>query len=138
MLHPNQRLSMGGGGWLLMGRSAVASGGLGSDLELTFGYGGAIVDVLLHESSETRVSVRTLLGAGNAKVLVPVVGSEIGADNFGVVEPSLDVSRAFSGWLSLKAAASFRFVYAVEDLHQVLSKDLQGFSLSVSLGVHRR
>ena len=74
-------------GWMLTGRSEITGLASGSDLEMSFGYGGAVADVLLHGSAQSRISLRTLFGAGHARVLVPVVGPELNADNFGVFEP---------------------------------------------------
>lgn len=134
-VHP--RVSLGGGGWVLSGKSDLTGLASGSDLEMSFGYGGAVVDVLLHGSERSRVSLRALIGAGHARVLVPVVGPEIGADNFGVLEPELVAARWLAGIVSLQAAVSYRFVFAVEDLPQVMVSDLNGTSLTLSIGIGR-
>lgn len=141
LLHVHPRVSVGGAGWLLVGRSEIVGTSSGSDLELSFGYGGAVADVLLHGSQRSRISLRTLVGAGNAKALVPVVGSEDGADNFGIVEPEVVAAFWLAELLSVRASVSYRFAYGVEDLSQaatvVTSSDLSGMSLALAFGIGR-
>ena len=134
-VHP--RVSLGGGGWLLSGKSEITGLASGSDLEMSLGYGGAVLDVLLRGSEQSRISLRALIGAGHARVLVPVVGPELNADNFGVLEPELVAARWLAGMVSLQAAVSYRFVFAVEDLTQVTASDLKGASLTLSIGIGR-
>ncbi len=122
---------------MLSGKSAITGLASGSDLEMSFGYGGAVADVLLHGSEQTRISLRALIGAGHARVLVPVVGPELGADNFGVLEPELVAARWLAGVVSLQAAVSYRFVFAVEDLPQVTASNMNGASLTISIGIGR-
>ncbi len=137
LLRVHPRVSLGAGGWMLPGKSEITGLASGSDLEMSLGYGGAVVDVLLHGSAQSRISLRTLFGAGHARVLVPVVGPEIGADNFGVLEPELVAARWLAGIVSLQAAVSYRFVFGVEDLPQVTASDLKGASLTLSIGIGR-
>lgn len=134
-VHP--KVAVGGAGWLLAGRSEIVGTTTGSDLELSFGYGGVVADVLLSESPQSRISIRVLAGAGNAKVLVPVVGSEIGADNFGIVEPEVVAAHWLASIFSVRASISYRFAYGVEDLPQVITSDLEGLSFSLGFGIGR-
>ena len=137
LLRVHPRLFLGGGGWLLAGRSEILGASAGSDLELSFGYGGAVAEVLLHSSERNQVSLRTLVGAGNARVLVPVVGPELGSDNFGIVEPEIMAALRLAGVVSLRASVSYRFAFAVEDLPQVVASDLRGPSIGFSVGIGR-
>ena len=137
LIHLHPRFSLGGGGWLLAGRSEIVGTTSGSDLEMSFAYAGALGDVLLFDSPASQISFRLLVGAGNAKVLVPVVESEIGADNFGIVEPELVAAQWLAGILSVRGSLSYRFAYAVEDLPEVVSSDLRGISLALSVGIGR-
>ena len=137
LIQAHPRVAVGGAGWLLVGRSEIVGTTPGSDLELSFGYAGAMADLLLFDSPAGRLSLRMLVGAGNAKVLVPVVGSEIGADNFGIVEPEVVAARWLAGMLSVRASLSYRFAYGVDDLPQVITSDLRGISFAVSVGIGR-
>jgi hypothetical protein len=64
------------------------------------------------------VATRLMLGAGNAKVRLPVIGTEIATDNFGVLEPEITGERPLWSFLALRAQVAYRWVFDVEDLPQ--------------------
>lgn len=130
-LHPD--FSFGGAGWVLLEEPAVETGVPGGGFRLRMAYGGLITAVTLLETPRARLSFRTLLGAGNGKIVLPVSDSEIDADNFGVVEPEIAGTWGLGSYFHLGVGASYRFVFGVEDLTGVSTAHLRGLSGGVSL-----
>jgi hypothetical protein len=127
--------AFGAAGWLMMGSSTVEGDGAGSDLALSVGYGGLLLQATLAGSPDRNLALRALVGAGNAKIKLPVVGSEIAADNFGVLEPEVLGTVTLAGPLQLGLGAAYRHVFGVEDLPNVAAGDLRGFSARVRLSI---
>ncbi|MEJ2203035.1 MAG: hypothetical protein P8170_02890 [Gemmatimonadota bacterium] len=126
LLSTGGRLAVGGAGWIQATDAAIPTGTQGSELELLVAYGGVAVQVALRDREPVGVFVRALLGAGSARVRLPVVGTEIAADNFGVVEPEVAILRHLPSIFSIGAGLGYRFVFGVEDLPGVRSGDLRG------------
>lgn len=136
LLGADARLRFGGAGWVLLGTTAVPSGNPGSPYELRFAYGGLVGELVLVETERGALSLRTLIGAGNAKVTsVPIMTTLIGADNFGVFEPELAGAWRLHRGLHITAAAGYRFTFGVEDLPGVSPSDLRGPSLRTGLAI---
>lgn len=129
-VHP--RISLGGSGWLLNRRSPIDVPSPGSDLEMTFGYGGLLAATGLWEDGGVSLDLRVLAGVGNAKVLVPVGGSEVNADNFGVLEPEVGLTLRLASMLDARITAAYLHAYGVDNLPQVLAADLSAYSLGLS------
>jgi hypothetical protein len=125
--------SFGGSGWVLLEEPTVETGVPGGGFRLRMSYGGALASVTLLETPKVRVSLRTLVGAGNGKIVLPLSETEIDADNFGVVEPEIAGTRALGSFFHLGVGASYRFVFGVEDLTGVSTAHLRGLSGSVLL-----
>jgi hypothetical protein len=138
LLHVHPRLSLGGAGWILHSRSAIDVASPGPDLEMALGYGGVVADARIVAHHRMAVDIRVLAGAGNAKIIVPVVGSEIGADNFGVLEPEVALTLHLTSALGVKLTGAYLHSFGVEDLPPVLPQDLRAFSAGLSLVVGRR
>ena len=79
------------------------------------------------------MGLRLLVGAGSAKVSLPIVGTELAADNFGVIEPEVFGELALRDFAQLRAQLGYRLVYGVEDLPQVGPEHLRGATFTLSL-----
>jgi hypothetical protein len=124
--------SVGGGAWILSQPSDIEGSTPGSDLRLRIAYGGLLVERRLGHTGSVSWAARALLGAGNAKLSLPAVETEIGADNFGVVEPELRASIPLVGWLRFDLRVGYRSVFGVEDLAQVTSAQIRGITAGVA------
>ncbi len=123
--------SFGGAGYVVVHRVDLSQPG--SALELALAYGGLLGEVRIRESDRIRWTARLLLGAGNAKAVVPVVGTELNSDNFGVLEPRLVASAWIARPISAKVEAGYRFVYGLEDIPRMSAEQLRGFVLTASI-----
>lgn len=124
----------GGAGYLMIHPLDLSRPG--SALELRMAYGGLLTGIRLHDGPRLRWAARLLLGAGNAKAVVPVVGTELRSDNFGVVEPEVTASIRVMRLTSVRLGAGYRFVYGVQGLPRVTPAQLRGsfVGLSVAFG----
>jgi len=134
-LELSEALSVGGSGWISSAAIPITGTNIGSDLALHVAYGGLLFEWRLAESASGSLAARLMLGAGNAKVRLPVIGTEIAADNFGVFEPEIIGERPLWSFLALRAQVAYRWVVGVEDLPQVSSAHLRGFSASLSVSL---
>lgn len=126
LLSLDGRFAFGAGGSLMLGATTVESDGAGSDLDLRLAYGGVLLQLNLVGSGDRYLALRALAGAGNAKLEDTVYGLEIGADNFGVVEPEAVGMVSLAGPLQLGFGVGYRHVFAVDDLASLVSADLKG------------
>lgn len=131
------RISLGGAGSVVLGATDLAGSVPGSDLELRVAFGGLLAQLLVLESGERSVWLRLLAGGGNAKVDLAAVGTQIAADNFGVLVPEIAVTVRLVGPLRGGAAVGYRTTFGVEDLPGVARSDLRGLAAGVSLSLHR-
>jgi len=138
LLSLDGHFGFGAAGSLMLGSITVESAGAGSDLDLRLAYGGMLLQMVLAGSRDRSLALRTLVGAGNAKIKDTVYGLEIGADNFGVVEPQLVGTTSLAGPLRLGAGVGYRYVFGVEDLPGVVAADLRSFSARMRLEVRTR
>ena len=128
------RLAFGASGALMASSSTLES--TGSDLEFRMAYGGVLLQFTLVGSEKDRyVALRGLIGAGNAKITEPVAGFEIGADNFGVLEPEVAGALTLAGPLQVGMGVGYRHVFGVNDLPGVTPVDLKGFAARLRLSV---
>jgi len=126
-------LSVGGAGWILLDPVEIGGETPGSDLELRVSYGGIRVRADRATQGPVGVWIGVLAGAGNAKLGLPVVETEIAADNFGVLEPELGVRMLLGNRLSLQASLGFRIVFGAENLPGLSPSDLRGMTFTASL-----
>jgi len=129
------RLSVGGGGWILLGTSRIYAGSADSDRDLRVSYGGVVADLELVRDERWDLRVRALMGAGNGKISLRVAGVQLAADNFGVVEPELCGSWHLSPNASLVGTVAYRYAFGVNDLPSVSDDNLAGVSLGVGFAV---
>jgi len=127
----------GGGGWIQLGEANLDTGGSTTGFRLRLAYGGLVVDWFLGDRAVGQVTLRALLGAGNAKVFLAAgdIEAETGADNFGVIEPEIALHRRLVGPLSGTAGVGYRVVFGLEDLTGVSGSDIRGPSLRVGLAL---
>lgn len=131
----HDRFSFGGAGWVLLGASALPGATPSSDLEFRVAYGGVYTEFRILGSERRNVSVGALMGAGNGKVTLPAVGTQIAADNFGVVEPDVSADLALFGRLHARLTVGYRATFGVEDLPGISATDLRGYVAGVGLTI---
>ena len=125
--------SLGGGGWVLAKPLGISGAEGGSDLDLTISYAGVQSEYRLARVGAGGLALRVLVGAGSAKVSLPIVGTELAADNFGVVEPEVGGVLSVGDFVQLRAQLGYRIVYGVEDLPHIDPEHLRGATLTLSL-----
>jgi hypothetical protein len=125
------RTAVGGAGWMLTAPALIDATETGSESDLIVGYGGVVIHHRFSAPGSSGLGLRLLLGAGNAKVRLPVSGTEIAADNFGIVEPELVGALAIGPHAELRAQVGYRLAYGVEDLPQVTSRSLRGATFTL-------
>jgi hypothetical protein len=137
LLGVGHRVMFGGAGWIQLGESDLDTGGSDAGFRLRLAYGGLVVDWLLMDRVAGRLTLRTLVGAGNGKVFLTAGGgeTETSADNFGVVEPEVALQRPLLGHLHVTAGVAYRAVFGLEDLTGVADGDLRGPSLRIGLAI---
>lgn len=129
------RLAFGGGGWVMTKRSTVEGQTAGARYDFRMAYGGVAAQARLLGNRNHGLELRALVGAGNGKVRLPVVGTLIAADNFGVVEPALaGTVRLFPG-VHLQGSVAWRWAFGVQDLPGVSTDDLRGFSARLGFAI---
>jgi hypothetical protein len=135
LLNLGGRLAFGVGGNLMLGTSVLESDGAAPDLELRMAYAGLLLQVRVLGSARNSLALRGLVGAGNAKIRLPVVGSEVATDNFGVLEPEVVGTFTLMGPLQLGVGAGYRRVFGVGDLPTVAPTDLMGYTARVRISI---
>lgn len=131
------RLALGGTGSVLLGSRSLPGSARGTDQKLRIAYGGLVVQYEVAHRGDRSFWVRLLGGAGNAKVDLALVGTQIASDNFGVLVPEIGGSVALFGPLHVGAALGYRVALGVEDLPGLAPADLRGPSARVLVAVHR-
>lgn len=127
--------TFGGAGWVLTDPVELPGGEPGTGLGLKVSYAGVLTGWELIRSGRLRGEARVLWGAGNAKLELPVVETEIAADNFLVVEPGVSADLLLIGPLHVSGALSYRWATGVEDLPGVSTGHLRGLSVSLGLAI---
>lgn len=127
--------SLGGGGVALLREVHLTGSGSGTGFELGMGYGGILLG--LHYPLRARVGARLgiLLGAGHAEVRDRLTGREVGADNFGVLEPEAALSLPLLSWLHLGGGVGYRMTWGVGDIPLVQPEEFRGATGTLSLRV---
>jgi len=131
LLNLGGRFSFGLAGWTMFSDLPVERPG--GALNFSFSYGGAIGELRLADSGYVVYSARVLLGAGTGKLNLPAVGTEIEADNVGVVEPEACATWNPVRRVRLDAGIGYRAVFGVQDLPGVSGDDLRGPTVRLTL-----
>lgn len=133
------RVYLGGGGYAMSTPVDVAGSGPGTTFELGLGYGGVVVGYQLPlGEGPWWIGANALLGAGNAEVLDPIVGTEIGSDNFFVGEPEVSLGLQLSSHLNASLGAGYRLVAGVGDLAGLRARELRAFTGTLALHLTTR
>ena len=133
------RVYLGGGGYAMSTPVDVAGSGPGTTLELGLGYGGVVVGYRLPlGEGPWWIGANALLGAGNAEVLDPIVGNEIGSDNFFVGEPEVSLGLQLHSHLNASVGAGYRFLAGVGDLAGLRARDLRALTGTLALHLTTR
>ena len=127
------RFALGGGGFTLLQDVEIPGSEGGTGIELGMGYGGLFFQLWQSLPMSLTGEVGLLLGGGNAKVRDPLLGVELGSDNFILMEPSLSAFRSIFRGVHLGMSVGYRMVWSVEDLPLVSAKDLESFTGTLSL-----
>jgi len=127
------RVAFGGGGWLALGAVRIATGRPETDKDLRLAYGGVVVEGMIRRGPDWDLRARALLGAGNAKVADRLIGLQLGADNFGVVEPEVGGSWQLTRGARLTGGLSYRLTFGVGHLPDVSDDSLSGGSVRVGI-----
>lgn len=130
-VHPD--VAFGGSAWVLTEVLNIDGERTGGGLGLRVGYGGGGIWLTLRRSARMRVDAGLLLGAGNAKIELPAVGTEIAADNFFVFEPEVGLAVRMTGWAAARVSVGYRAVTGVEDLPGVGARQLRGSAATIGL-----
>lgn len=140
LLHVSERLAIGGEAVLSLTRVRTTPPSSTDRSELSVRYGGIVASFGRPGAAPSDPwSASLLVGTGTARVHSSLLDTEIGTDNFLVLEPAVERDLGPLGRLPLNARvrASWRLPLGLESLPSVTQADLRGFSLGVSLGVRR-
>ncbi len=127
------RVAFGGGGWLALGAVRIATGRPDTDKNLHLAYAGVVAETEIRRGPDWDVRARALIGAGNARVSDRLIGIQLGADNFGIVEPEIAGSWHLGGVAWLTGGLGYRFTFGVEDLPAISGDTFRGVSLRVGI-----
>lgn len=140
-----QRFFLGGGvGLVFGGRLTLGGAGMAttesvelgdSGFNLDMGYGGLTLRYWYPWRSGFTWEAGLLLGAGHANVRSLVTGTEVGSDNFAVMEPELGVSLTPLPWFHIGFSGGYRMAWGVEDLPRVAVDDLRSYTASLTFRV---
>ncbi len=137
-LRVSSSLEIGGEGLLGLGRVRVSADDSPDRAELGLGYGG--VSIRYGPGSGKGVSGlhgAVLLGAGTARVHSTLINAELDADNFFVVEPSLEYRIGIGRGLAAAAGVGYRFTPGAAALPRVPQGATSGPALSLVLHLVR-
>jgi hypothetical protein len=137
-LRVSPALEIGGEGLLGLRRVRVSADDSPDRAELGMGYGG--VSIRYGPGSGNGVSGlhgAVLLGAGTARVHSTLINAELDADNFFVVEPSLEYRMGIGRGLAAAAGVGYRFTPGAAALPRVPHDATAGPTLSFVLHLVR-
>jgi len=106
--------------------------------QVRMGYGGLTVEFEVADRSEGTWSAAALAGGGNADASDPLVGVEIGSDNFFVVQSVVRLRRPLRGPFGFAGEVGYRRAFGVQDIPGVDNGSLSGVTASVSIYALRR
>jgi hypothetical protein len=122
---------LGVAGHQVLRRVDDAPGATGPDRTMAFGYAGIVAEVDL--PLRVPLMVRVFGGAGAVTVRDQAVGTRVGSDIVGVVEPELVYEIARARGVALNVGAGYRHVFASHGPIRVGAGDLRSTFLSLSL-----
>ncbi len=137
-IHVSPWLSFGGEAAIPMGEVRTTAETSPDRSELTLRYGGVRVAMRrpsLGESDPWALSF--LLGTGTARVTSSLLNTELGSDNFLILEPSVERRVSTFGPAELIGAAAYRIPIGAQPLPGVRPNQLRGASVSLSLSLRK-
>jgi hypothetical protein len=132
-LYFGERFAIGGAGLALTDNVELEGSESSTGFDLGMEYGGLTLQYWLPWTERLTWEAGLLAGAGHAQVRSLITGAEVGADNFGVMEPEIRLSMTTLPWLQVGGSLGYRFVWGVDDLPRVAVEDLRSFSISLNL-----
>ncbi len=125
-------LWLGGGGYRVLKAVDDAPERTGPERTLSLGYGGITAELEIPQAP-VPVQARVLVGAGVATLRDLVVGTTVGSETLGIVEPGLAVEVFRTGPVALDVSLGYRIVYQVEGPGRIRGSDLTTPWLTVGL-----
>lgn len=132
------RWTVGGMGLAITENVELAGSGASTGFDLKLGYGGVILRYAHPLTPRVDLEGGLLVGAGHAVVGDLITGTEVGSDNFPLMEPEVALSIRLRPWLTIGASGGYRMVWGVEELPRVSREDLRSFTGSLHLRVGGR
>jgi hypothetical protein len=132
------RWTIAGTGLTLTENVELAGSGASTGFDLKLGYGGLTFRYAHPLASRVDLEGGLLVGAGHAVVGDLITGTEVGSDNFPLMEPEVALSIRLRSWLTIGASGGYRMAWGVEDLPRVSQEDLRSFTGSLHLRVGGR
>lgn len=127
-------LEIGGDGFLSLRSVRISPDNSPDRAELALGYGGASIRFGLGgPSANSGWYAGLLAGAGTARIRSALVDAELDADNFFVIEPSLEYRIPLESRLGITAGVSYRFTAGADPLPGLDSGAIQGPALSLAI-----
>ena len=137
-LHVSPWLSLGGEAAIPLGEVRTTAGSSPDRSELRLRFGGVRLAMSrpgLGEGDPWAVSL--LLGTGTARVFSSLLDTDLGSDNFLVVEPSLERRLTDLGPLQIGASAGYRIPLGADPLPGVRPAQLRGASFTLSAALRK-
>ena len=116
-------LRVGGGVWSVLRRIDEGPVLGGSGLELSLGYGGALIEYPVPGSV---LSLRLLAGGGAATLTTQAVGARFDLETFAILEPSASAVVSLLPRISLGGMVGYRWVTGADALFLAGDSDLRG------------
>jgi len=129
---------LAGGGLGLSKDVEIPGSGLSTGFDLGMGYGGVFLKYWEDLSGGFTAGAGLFVGAGHAEVRGRLLGNELGADNFLVLEPEASLAYGLFRGISLEVAAGYRIATGVEDLPTVTESDFRALTGTLLLRVGGR
>jgi hypothetical protein len=126
---------LGGGGYTSIGKVDVGGSSQGNAFELGMGFGGVVLEYIGAIRSRYGIGAGVLVGGGNARVRDPIVGTELGSDNFIVLQPEAVIRVQLLTAVEAALSLGYRLVGGVEDLPGLRPGDLRSYVASLSIRV---
>lgn len=131
-LTPN--VEIGGDGFFSLRSVRVSPDNSPDRSELALGYGGVFLRYGPGSESGNRGwNAGILAGTGTARIESALVDAELDADNFFVIEPSLEYRLPLTPRIGVAAGLSYRLTGGADPLPGVEASAIQGPSLSVAI-----
>lgn len=136
-VRPGFRLGVGGHQMLRRIGDAPERTGLGRTL--SFGYAGAVAELDVHDmlpiAPPLPIILRLLGGMGVTTLRDQAIGTRIGSERSGILEPELVTEFVRIGALTLGAGVGYRWAFAAEGPGSITAEDIRTPAISAYLRI---